>query len=294
VISTRYRSRSSSSITAMRRFFFLLLLYAITLGSCQKKTSKETSTAGNATATAHPAPAWQQHRDLSYRVIKELPHDTRAFTQGLIVQAGNFIESTGGHNTTWLRKVEIETGKILIERKLSAEFFGEGLTELNGKLYQLTWQNQQGFIYDATTLAWQKNFSFQGEGWGLTDDGTHLIMSNGSAKLQFIDPKTYRVAREITVADGGNAIGQLNELEFIEGEIFANIWHTNRIIRIDPKSGKVLGTLDLTDIHAKESITHPDHVLNGIAYDTETQALFVTGKCWPKIYQIALEPEKGQ
>jgi glutamine cyclotransferase len=294
VISTRYRSRSSSSITAMRRFFFLLLLYPITLGSCQKKTSEETSTAGNATATARPAPAWQQHRDLSYRVIKELPHDTRAFTQGLIVQAGNFIESTGGHNTTWLRKVEIETGKILIERKLSAEFFGEGLTELNGKLYQLTWQNQQGFIYDATTLDWQKNFSFQGEGWGLTDDGTHLIMSNGSAKLQFIDPKTYRVTREITVADGGNAIGQLNELEFIEGEIFANIWHTNRIIRIDPKSGKVLGTLDLTDIHAKESITHPDHVLNGIAYDTETQALFVTGKCWPKIYQIALEPEKGQ
>ena len=279
----------------MRRLSFLLLLCPIILSSCQKNAEQSNSTEANATTPpAHPAPAWQQHRDLSYRVIKELPHDTRAYTQGLIVQAGNFIESTGGHNTTWLRKVEIETGKILIERKLSAEFFGEGLTELKGKLYQLTWQNQQGFIYDATTLDWQKNFSYQGEGWGLTDDSTHLIMSNGSAKLQFIDPKTYRVAREITVADGGNAIGQLNELEFIEGEIFANIWHTNRIIRIDPKSGRVLGTLDLTDIHAKESITHPDHVLNGIAYDTETQALFVTGKCWPKIYQIALEPEKGQ
>jgi glutamine cyclotransferase len=278
----------------MRRFFFLLLLCPITLGSCQKKPAQETSPAENATATVRPAPAWQQHRDLSYRVIKELPHDTRAFTQGLIVHAGNFIESTGGHNTTWLRKVEIETGKILIERKLSAEFFGEGLTELNGKLYQLTWQNQQGFIYDATTLAWQKNFSYQGEGWGLTDDGTHLIMSNGSTKLQFIDPKSFRVLRELTVVDGRNAIDQLNELEFIEGEIFANIWKTDRIIRIDPKSGKVLGTLDLTGIHAKESITHPDHVLNGIAYDSESQALFVTGKCWPKIYQIALEPEKGQ
>jgi glutamine cyclotransferase len=279
----------------MRRLYFLLLLCPIILSSCQKNAEQSNSAEANATTPpARPAPAWQTHRELSYRTIKEFPHDTRAFTQGLIVHAGKFIESTGGHNTTWLRQVEIATGKILIERKLSTEFFGEGLTELNGKLYQLTWQNQQGFIYDATTLAWQKNFSYQGEGWGLTDDGTHLIMSNGSSKLQFIDPKSFRVLRELTVVDGGNAIDQLNELEFIEGEIFANIWQTNRIIRIDPKSGKVLGTLDLTGIHARESITHPDHVLNGIAYDPESQALFVTGKCWPKIYQIALEPEKGQ
>ena len=279
----------------MRRLYFLLLLCPIILSSCQKNAEQSNSTEANATTPpARPAPAWQTHRELSYRTIKEFPHDTRAFTQGLIVHAGKFIESTGGHNTTWLRQVEIATGKILIERKLSAEFFGEGLTELNGKLYQLTWQNQQGFIYDATTLAWQKNFSYQGEGWGLTDDGTHLIMSNGSAKLQFIDPKTFRVLRELTVMDGANAIDQLNELEFIEGEIFANIWQTNRIIRIDPQSGKVIGSIDLSGIHAKESITHPDHVLNGIAYDADSQSLFVTGKCWPKIYQIALEPSASR
>lgn len=275
----------------MFRTLIYSLVLALALSSCEKKSATpETDHQAATTTPARPAPAWKNATNLSYRVIRELPHDTRAFTQGLIVHNGAFIESTGGHNTTWLRRVELATGKVQLERTLSAEFFGEGLTELNGKLYQLTWQNQQGFIYDATTLAWQKNFRYQGEGWGLTDDGTHLIMSNGSAKLQFIDPKTFRVTRELTVTDNGNAIDQLNELESIEGEIFANIWQTNRIIRIDPQSGKVLGTLDLTGIHAKESITHPDHVLNGIAYDPDSQALFVTGKCWPKIYQIELIP----
>jgi glutaminyl-peptide cyclotransferase len=181
---------------------------------------------------------------------------------------------------------------VLQEKELLDAYFGEGITELDGKIYQLTWKNQVGFVYDAKTLSWQKNFSYQGEGWGLTTDGQCLIMSNGTEKLRFLDAKTFRVLREVTVTDAGRAVPDLNELEWVEGEIFANVWMTDQIVRIDSRDGKVLGRIDLRDLSQRQQTTNPDHVLNGIAYDAAKQELFVTGKCWPRIYQIRLIERK--
>ena len=258
---------------------------------CQKK-SEAVPPSIAAPAALRPSPDWQKHGDLTYEVVKELPHDTSAYTQGLQLWQGSWLEGTGGHGETSIRRVEKSTGRVLLKKDLGNEYFGEGITELNGKLYQLTWKNQVGFVYDAKTFQWQKNFAYAGEGWGLTTDGTHLIMSNGSDRLRFLDPNTFRVVREIAVRHQGKAITQLNELEFIEGEIFANIWFRDEIVRINPADGTVLGVIDLSGIDAKEKRRHPDHVLNGIAYDPATGEIFVTGKCWPKIYQIRLVEKK--
>jgi glutaminyl-peptide cyclotransferase len=265
------------------------LLVAVIL-SCQKKS--EAVPPAPAAATHSVAPEWQRLTDLSYEVIKEIPHDTGAYTQGLFLSQGHWIEGTGGNGQTSIRRVEKETGRVLLKKDLAAEYFGEGITELNGKLYQLTWKNQVGFVYDARTFQWQKNFGYSGEGWGLTTDGIHLIMSNGSERLRFLDPNTFRMVKEITVRHKGKAITQLNELEWVEGEIFANIWFRDEIVRINPADGSVLGIIDLSGIDAKETRKEPDFVLNGIAYDATTADLFVTGKCWPKIYQIRLVGKK--
>lgn len=273
--------------TVMRALMGLLV---VVLLSCQKKS--EAVTPAPVAAEHRVAPDWQRLTDLSYEVIKEIPHDTKAYTQGLLLSQDHWIEGTGGNGQTSIRRVEKETGRVLLKKDLAAEYFGEGVTELNGKLYQLTWKNQVGFVYDAKTLQWQKNFGYSGEGWGLTTDGTHLIMSNGSERLRFLDPNTFRVVKEITVRHKGKAITQLNELEWVEGEIFANIWFRDEIVRINPADGSVLGIIDLSGIDAKETRKEPDFVLNGIAYDATTGDLFVTGKCWPKIYQIRLVGKK--
>ncbi|MFM2170210.1 MAG: hypothetical protein RI957_439 [Verrucomicrobiota bacterium] len=271
----------------MRVLFCLLVLAPI---SCQKKSHAGPPVA--VTVSHRDAPDWQRFADLGYEVIREYPHDTGAYTQGLLWFQDHWIEGTGGNGQTSIRRVEKETGRMVLKKDLAAEFFGEGLTELNGKLYQLTWKNQTGFVYDAKTFQWQKNFGYTGEGWGLTTDGQHLIMSNGSDRLRFLDPNTFRVMKEIAVRHKGKAISQLNELEFIEGEIFANIWFRDEIVRINPADGNVLGVLDLSGIDAKQTRKEPDFVLNGIAYDATTRDLFVTGKCWPKIYQIRLVGKK--
>lgn len=271
----------------MKALFGLMLVMIL---SCQKKSEAEPS--APAVAAHRVAPDWQRLTDLSYEVIKEMPHDTSAYTQGLLLSQGHWIEGTGGNGHTSIRRVEKETGRVLLKKDLAPEYFGEGIAELNGKLYQLTWKNQVGFVYDAKTFQWQKNFGYSGEGWGLTTDGTHLIMSNGSERLRFLNPNDFRVVKEITVRHKGKAITQLNELEFIEGEIFANIWFRDEIVRINPADGSVLGMIDLSGIDAKETRKEPDFVLNGIAYDATTGDLFVTGKCWPKIYQIRLVEKK--
>lgn len=241
----------------------------------------------------HPSVDWQKESFLGYEVVAELPHDPNAFTQGLILHDHHWIESTGGNGHTFLRKVKPEDGAVIVQKNLSQEFFGEGVTELNGKIYQLSWKNQRGFVYDSRTLTWLKNFPYAGEGWGLTNDGTHLIMSNGSHQLRFIDPTNFAVVREISVFWEGKPLSFLNELEYVEGEIFANIWHKDQIVRINPADGKVLGMIDLSNIDHKERRKDPEHVLNGIAYDSATGNLFVTGKCWSKIYQIRLVPKKS-
>jgi glutamine cyclotransferase len=268
----------------------LLLCGIVLLGvACQKKPAAVTP--APEVIDNRPAPEWKSHARLGYEVVQELPHDAEAYTQGLLLSQGNWIESTGGNGTTTIRRVEKNTGNVLLKKDLVANFFGEGVAELNGKLYQLTWKNQQGFVYDAKTLEWQKNFSYSGEGWGLTTDGRSLIMSNGSDRLRYLDPKTFRVLREVVVRRDGKAVDKLNELEFIEGEIFANVWYSEEIVRIDPADGRVIGVIDVTGIDAKETRRDRDHVLNGIAYDPIARELYVTGKCWPKIYQIRLVPK---
>ncbi|MGJ8643847.1 MAG: glutaminyl-peptide cyclotransferase [Luteolibacter sp.] len=239
-------------------------------------------------ADDNSAPDWKTHKWSGFEVVRELPHDAEAFTQGLLLSRGDWIESTGGFGTTSIRCVEKETGKVLLKKDLEENFFGEGLAELDGKFYQLTWQSQKGFIYDAKTLKRLGDFAYRGEGWGLTTDGQSLIMSDGSDRLRFLDPKTFRVWREVSVRLDGKPVRMLNELEFIEGEIFANVWHTEKIVRINPVDGNIVGVIDLTGIFPLEGRLDPEHVLNGIAYDAATQELFVTGKCWPKIYQIRL------
>ncbi len=273
--------------SAMKLLPCLFVLLAV---SCQKKSEALPPVA--VVKEQRAAPEWKKHALLSYEVVKEFPHDPTAFSQGLLYSQGQWLESTGGNGTSSIRRVEKETGRILLKKDLSADFFGEGLAELNGALYQLTWQNQQGFVYDSKTLQWQKNFDYQGEGWGLATDGKSLIMSNGSERLRFFDPTTFRVLREVTVRRGGKPVTQLNELEFIEGEIFANVWHSEEILRINPADGTVVGVIDLTGIDAASPRRDPEFVLNGIAYDADKRELFVTGKCWPKIYQIRLIEKK--
>lgn len=271
----------------MKRILCPIAFLAVSLTACQEKPSEV-----QRLEEAPEVPDWKAHPMLGYEVIREFPHDAEAFTQGLLLSQGQWIESTGGYGTSGIRRVEKETGKVLMKTDLTAEFFGEGTAEMDGKIYQLTWQSQQGFVFDAKTLRKLGDFKYQGEGWGLTNDASSLIMSNGSDRLRYIDPKTFHVWRELQVSIGGKPVTQLNELEFIEGEIYANVWHTDRIVRINPKDGNVVGVIDLTGIDAKEERRDREHVLNGIAYDPKTGEMFVTGKCWPKIYQIRLVPKK--
>jgi glutaminyl-peptide cyclotransferase len=168
-------------------------------------------------------------------------------------------------------------------------YFAEGITLLNGKIYQLTWENQQGFIYDATTFQKIGGFSYQGEGWGLANDGTSLILSDGTNQIRFLDPNTFQVKKTITVMDGSTPIRNLNELEYVNGEIYANVWHQDRIARINPETGKVVGWIDMNGILPISEVTDQEAVLNGIAFDPASQRLFVTGKLWPRIFEIRLK-----
>ena len=222
-----------------------------------------------------------------YQVVRSYPHDRTAFTQGLIVRNGVFYEGTGMPGQSTVRKVKIETGDVLQAKRLDAQYFGEGITEFKGSIYQLTWQHGLGFVYDANTFEQQRTFTYKGEGWGLTHDGKHLIMSDGSAELRVIDPSTMAEIRRITVRDNGRPVPQLNELEFVKGEIFANVWQTERIVRISPSDGRVTGWIDLAGLLSPAERTGAD-VLNGIAYDAASDRLFVTGKWWPRVFEITV------
>jgi glutaminyl-peptide cyclotransferase len=225
-----------------------------------------------------------------YRVVNSYPHDSRAYTQGLVFRDGFLYESTGLHGRSTLRKVRIETGEVLQEHRLDAKYFGEGLVDWGGRLIQLTWQSNVGFVYDLQTFKPVRTFSYPGEGWGITHDGRRLIMSDGqpAGQLRFLDPDTLRETGRITVRDNGVAVRDLNELEFVRGEVFANVYQTDRIARIDPTAGRVVGWIDLTGLLSPAEHRGAD-VLNGIAYDAAGNRLFVTGKEWPRLFEIALE-----
>jgi glutamine cyclotransferase len=224
-----------------------------------------------------------------YRVVHVFPHDSEAFTQGLVYLDGLFYEGTGLNGRSTIRKVKIETGQVMQLHKLDSQYFGEGIAILNDTLFQLTWQSGIAFLYDRTTFTRTGTFSYTGEGWGLTHDGRRLIMSDGTATLRFIDPASHKEISRLAVRDGGKPVLNLNELEYIKGEVFANVWQTDRIARISPKTGEVTGWIDLKGL-LPASEQAPDAVLNGIAYDAAGDRLFVTGKLWPKVFEIRIVP----
>ena len=236
------------------------------------------------------AAAGCSHAADSYRVIHTYPHDQQAFTQGLIYLDGHLYESTGIQGKSSLREEDLETGRILRFQEVPDKYFAEGLTDWGDTLIQLTWQSHIAFVYDRATFRFLRSFNYDGEGWGLTHDARSLILSDGSADLRFLDPSTFRVTRTITVKDQGKPVTQLNELEYIHGEVYANIWHSDRIARISPATGQVLGWIDLTGILPAGEHSTAEAVLNGIAYDAAHNRLFVTGKLWPKIFEIEVVP----
>ena len=226
--------------------------------------------------------------EYGYKIVRVYPHDRAAFTQGLEYRGGFLYEGTGLYGQSTLRKEELTTGKILQELSLPSKLFGEGITVLNGHIVQLTWQSHIGFVYDQSTFRLLKNFSYPGEGWGLANDGQHIYMSDGTAQIRCLDPATLEELRRITVHEGDKQIENLNELEWVRDELYANIWQTNNIVRINPTDGTVLGRIDLTGLLTQEEQESGVDVLNGIAYDSLGDRLFVTGKLWPKLFQIRL------
>ncbi|MGA8087580.1 MAG: glutaminyl-peptide cyclotransferase [Terracidiphilus sp.] len=230
----------------------------------------------------------------NYHIVQAYPHDQHAFTQGLVYVDGHLFESTGIKGQSTLREVDLETGRIERMQLVSDQYFAEGLTDWKNTLIQLTWQAHIAFVYDRATYRLLRTFHYQGEGWGLTHDARSLILSDGTATLRFFNPETFKEVRRITVTDRGKPVTQLNELEYIHGEIYANIWHANRIARISPTTGRVVGWIDLKGLMPRDQLSSDEAVLNGIAYDAAHNRLFVTGKLWPKIFEIALVPEKAK
>ena len=226
----------------------------------------------------------------TYKIINTYPHDGHAFTQGLVFEEGILYEGTGLRGRSTLRRVELETGNVLKLVPLPAHLFGEGITIYGDKVFQLTWKAHAGFVYDKDSFELLQEFSYPTEGWGLTHDGERLIMSDGTSTLHFLDPDTLEETGQIQVYDNEGPVTRLNELEYIRGEIYANVWQTDRIARIDPRTGQVTGWIDLAGLLSQEDRSQPVDVLNGIAYDGQLDRLFVTGKLWPKLFEIELMP----
>jgi glutamine cyclotransferase len=223
-----------------------------------------------------------------YEVVNTFPHDPDAFTQGIVFQDGALLESTGIERRSTLRRVELQTGKVLQKVDVPPYFFAEGITLMGGKIYQLTWKGEKGFVYDPKTFEKTGEFKYEGEGWGLTHDADSLILSDGTSEIRFIDPNTYAVKRTISVTDSGRPVVELNELEYVRGEIYANVWHDDRVARIDPRDGRVTGWIDFSGLLKPGEARDPEAVLNGIAYDEQGDRLFVTGKLWPKLFEVRL------
>ena len=276
---TTYGSSRPKRATRRIGGFLIVLLSFATL-NCQTTSTANLprpETDGKETVTNY-----------DYQVVHVYPHDPDAYTQGLIFHDGKLLESTGQVGHSSLRRVELETGKVLQRVDVPQPYFAEGTTLLKGKIYQLTWQHQLGFIYDAWTFEKIGKFSYQGEGWGLANDGQSLILSDGSDRIRFLDPDNFQVRKTVPVRDGSTPVTEINELEYIKGEIYANIWHADRIARIDAQTGRVVGWIDLQGLLPRTEVRDEEAVLNGIAYDETSGRLFVTGKLWPKLFEIRL------
>ena len=260
----------------------LLILSLVALGACSSDADRPGATEAEATAETPPV-----H---SYTIINAYPHDRQAFTQGLVLDQGILYEGTGLRGRSSLRRVDLTTGRVLQLRALPAQFFGEGITVFGPHIIQLTWQSQVGFVYDKTNFTLLRTFTYPTEGWGITHDGQRLIMSDGTSTLYFLDPATLGEIGQLHVQDDSGPVVRLNELEYVQGSIYANIWQTDRIARIDPESGQVTAWIDLAGLLPLEDRVEQVDVLNGIAYDADQDRLFVTGKLWPKLFEIQIHP----
>ncbi len=275
------------------RIFLVLTLVIFSSMCASNNTSNNgenssTSSSSNSASSSVPIPIYQP------TVVREFPHDSNAFTQGLSWYQGALYEGTGGSKQrmdpfeTTLRKVDLDSGRVLKETAPPEDIFGEGIAILNDKIYQLSWHAGKAFRYNLADFKFEKEFKYEGEGWGLTTDGKQLIQTDKTNRLRFIDPETFATMRTIDVFDeDGNAVDGINELEWINGEIWANVWQTNEILRISPADGRVLGVVDLSEIADDEMSKTPDaDVLNGIAYDADSGRLFITGKKWSRLFEI--------
>ncbi len=265
----------------MKNIFTIILL--VLLAACGNDKTTDSNTADAATVKP-PA-------TISYNIVASYPHDTSSYTQGLIWQNNGFIEGTGLEGQSRLMKVELKNGKVDQSVSLAPDIFGEGVTLLNNKIYQLTWQNHKVFVYDPASLKKIQEFSWEHDGWGLTNNGTDLIISTGESNIYFVDPATFKIKRTISVTDNNGPVGNLNELEYVNGYIFANIYLTDFIIKIDPATGTITGKMDLSDLLTKSGKSvdiNQGYVLNGIAYDSAKNSLFITGKKWPLLFEMKL------
>ena len=258
-------------------------LLAMTLAAC----SGRTKTLRTETPAATPAAP----RTYTYRVIESYPHSTDSYTQGLLFADGVMWEGTGEYGHSRLQRIDLETGRTDVVATLPRSEFGEGIALLDGKIYQLTWENNKAYVYDAATGRQLRTFAYAGEGWGLTTDGERLYMSDGSEYLRILDPETFRVQRSVPVTFRGATVQLLNELEWIDGKIWANVYVTDQIVIIDPASGIVEGVIDLRGLLPDEEIAPDTDVLNGIAYDAASERIFVTGKRWSKLFEIEIIPQ---
>lgn len=279
------------------RAFFLSILALVSFGCGAEPTPNKNVNISNSTAKpASSVPTF------TYEVVNTYQHDPKAFTQGLIYFGGMLYESTGQYDESTIRKVDLRSGKVVQQVQLGDDFFGEGATVFRDKLYQLTWREGTAFVYTLPDLKPEKEIRYSGEGWGLANDGTNLIMSDGTHVIRFVDPETFKTVRTVTVnREDGRPLMQINELEYVKGEIWANIWHSenpqtlgrpNHIARIDPASGKLLGWIDLSGISPEDQRRDSENTLNGIAYDEAGDRIFVTGKNWSKLYEIKLKPKE--
>lgn len=261
----------------LSRLFFLFLL-----SGCYPFLAGQTSRQVSANATP----------EYAFAIVRVFPHDTSAYTQGLAYRHGFLYEGTGRNGQSSLRKVRLETGEVIQRVDLGPEFFGEGITIIKDRVFQLTWKSGVGFVYDLNSFQLLRKFAYSGEGWGLATDGRDLFLSHGTSEIRVLDAETFQEKRRLRVHEGATPVDQLNELEFVEGQIFANVWHSNRIARISPQTGDVVGWIDLTGLLSPVYRLEPEAVLNGIAYDPIRKRLFVTGKLWPSIFEIRLSPKR--
>ncbi len=279
-------------VYALPLFAGALILGCTHADSMDKKDSEISSTTGDGVAATTSAGSINRQPPTAtpvykVQVVHSYPHDPQAFTQGLLYQGGVLYEGTGLEGRSSIRKVDLETGRVLKAKPIDNSIFGEGITIWKNNLIEITWKSKLGFVYDVETFSRKKSFKYGTEGWGLTHDDAHLIMSDGSSKLYFWDPETFKETGSVEVKDQGIPVSMLNELEVIKGEIYANVWQTDRIARIDPKSGEVKAWIDASGLLTPEERANTD-VLNGIAYDEKGGRLFLTGKLWPKLFEVKL------